>query len=49
MTRTATPSTVPATVLFQVELALEGVVHRLDQLPHRLQQGLALATFLPLG
>jgi hypothetical protein len=34
-------------VLFQVQLALEGVVDRLDQLSHRLQQGLALAAFLP--
>lgn len=37
-----------AAVLFQVELVLEGVVHRLGQLSHRLQRGLAFTTFLRL-
>jgi hypothetical protein len=35
-------------VLFQVELAFEGVVDRLDQLPHRLKKALALALLLAL-
>ncbi|MFD9514946.1 hypothetical protein ACFWB6_52335 [Streptomyces mirabilis] len=33
----------PAAVLFQVELAFEGVVDRLDELPDRLEEALALA------
>jgi hypothetical protein len=33
----------PATVIFQVELALEGVVDRLDQLPDLLEHRLAVA------
>jgi hypothetical protein len=38
----------PATVLFKVQLALEGVVDRLDQLPDGLEQTLALPLLLPL-
>ncbi len=36
----------PSAVLLQVQLPLEGVVHGLDQLPHRLEQALALALLL---
>ncbi|MER7375188.1 hypothetical protein ABT384_21380 [Streptomyces lanatus] len=35
-------------MLLQVQLPLEGGVHGLDQLPHRLEQALAPALLLPL-